>query len=68
MVLDFEKSKILKVGHDGVFKYHMNGIRYCWNSEQVTLRMLDEFFRREDEIPKGYVFDYGEYEGWLQFR
>ena len=30
--------------------------------------MLDNLFRGEDEIPKGYIFDNGEYEGWLQYR
>ena len=67
LVLDFEKEKILKVGHDGIFKYHQNGIN-TWRSEAISLRMLDDLFRGEDEIPNGYIFDNGEYEGWLQYR
>jgi hypothetical protein len=43
-------------------------MNYPWRTQEVSLRMLDEYFRGDDEIPKGYVFDYGEYEGWLQFR
>lgn len=30
--------------------------------------MKDIFFRKENEIPKDYKWDIGEYEGWLQFR
>jgi hypothetical protein len=67
LVLDFDKERVIKVGGDGIYKYHKNDIG-SWRSEQVSLRMLDEFFRGEDEIPKDYVFDTGEYEGWLQYR
>lgn len=31
-------------------------------------RIMDLFFRGEDEIPADYEWDDGEYEGWLQFR
>ena len=67
MVLDFEREKVLKVGRDGVFRFHQNGINR-WGSEAISLKMLDELFRGDDEIPKGYVFDSGEYEGWLRYR
>ena len=65
LVLDFVKEKVVKVGGDGIYKYHGIG---SWRSELVSLRMLDEFFRGKDEIPKDYIFDTGEYEGWLQYR
>lgn len=26
------------------------------------------FFRKDNEIPKDYKWDKGEYEGWLQYR
>ena len=67
MVLDFERERVLKVGRDGVFRFHQNGINR-WGSEAISLKMLDELFRGDDEIPKGYVFDSGEYEGWLRYR
>ena len=68
MVLDFEKSRVLKIGNDGIYKFHVNTVDHPWTLQEIPLRMLDELFRGEDEIPKDYVFDYGEYEGWLQFR
>ena len=30
--------------------------------------LYDILFRGPDEIPKNYKWDFGEYEGWLQFR
>lgn len=33
-----------------------------------NLEIRDRIFRRKDEIPEGYMWDDGEYEGWLQFR
>lgn len=32
------------------------------------LSLRDYFFRGDNEIPKDYKWDDGEYEGWLQFR
>ena len=66
LVLDFAKERIVKVGGDGI--YNFNKSIESWRSELVNLRMLDKLFRGEDEIPKDYVFDTGEYEGWLQYR
>lgn len=31
-------------------------------------KKLDEYFRRDDEIPENYKWDDGEYDGWLQYR
>jgi hypothetical protein len=68
LVLDFEKNKILKTGGDGIYKYHGNVMKICRGTVRMGLEMLDDFFRGDDEIPKGYLFDTGEYEGWLQYR
>ena len=59
VLIDFEEEKILKWGHDG-----LNGL----NKETDIRKLKDEFFRKEDEIPKDYKWDVGEYDGWLQFR
>lgn len=32
------------------------------------LMLKDYFFRKKDEVPNSYSWDYGEYEGWLQYR
>ena len=38
-------------------------------SKKDDIRMIKDYlFRGEDEIPKNYIWDEGEYEGWLQFR
>lgn len=58
-VLDFEKQEVLKYGHDGLLKFDKK-------SNQLIVK--DNFFRGENEVPKGYKWDVGEYEGWLQFR
>lgn len=63
IVLDFQKQKIVKIGGDGVFQYHKGT-----TPPRVTLKMLDDYFRGDDEIPKNYSFDFGEYDGWLRFR
>ena len=48
-----------KFGEDGLAKH----------SNKTDRRIIyDILFRREDEIPKNYQWDDGEYEGWLQFR
>ena len=67
IVLDFEREKIVKVGHDGIYSDHARIIDH-WRKEYVTLKMLDIYFRGDDEIPKDYKWDLGEYDGWLQFR
>lgn len=67
MVLDFEREKIVKIGHDGIYNEHAYFVGN-YKKEYVTLKMLDEYFRGDDEIPKDYKWDLGEYDGWLQFR
>jgi len=63
IVLDYEKCDIIKFGGDGI-KYH-----YKENYKDYSrLAFLDATFRGKDEIPKGYVWDTGEYKGWLRFR
>ena len=41
---------------------------YNCNKSTSTLKLYDILFRGEDEIPKDYKWDDGEYEGWLQYR
>lgn len=60
VVLDFLKEKVLKWGKEEKL-YKIGKIN---GSEMVK----DFFFRRDDEIPKDYKWDDGEYEGWLRFR
>lgn len=38
------------------------------NKKMNKLVIKDKLFRGEDEIPKNYKWDTGEYEGWLRFR
>ncbi len=71
VVLDFQESKIPLEGNDGIHQYFYE--KWTRRNEKDSkhryyLRMLDDFFRGDDEIPKGYEFDDGEYNGWLQFR
>lgn len=59
MVVDFQEEKILTWGHDELRLY----------KKSTDIRKLkDWLFRGEDEIPKDYKWDAGEYDGWLQFR
>ena len=56
-------------------KYINEDYKYC-NTEHLgsfdkktnRLYIKDYVFRGENEIPKNYHWDDGEYEGWLQFR
>ena len=41
---------------------------YKYNKSTSSLKLYDILFRRADEIPKDYIWDDGEYEGWLQYR
>ena len=59
VILDFEEERIVKWGHDQL---------KCVNKTHGIRRIKDIFFRGENEIPKDYKWDIGEYEGWLQFR
>ena len=38
-----------------------------WKTSDAR-RVKDYLFRGDDEIPKDYKWDEGEYEGWLQYR
>jgi len=49
----------IKFGGDALFNLKRNA---------STLRQRDYVFRGPDEVPKDYVWDDGEYEGWLQYR
>ena len=41
---------------------------YIISSKTDRRRAMDIFFRTFDDVPEGYVWDDGEYEGWLQFK
>lgn len=60
VVLDFVTENILKWSSTGkIFKA---------SKVRNKLELKDIFFRGENEIPKNYQWDDGEYEGWLQYR
>ena len=59
VIADTEEYKVIEWG--GLCMYNI--------SKKMDQRQVkDILFRGEDEIPKDYVWDSGEYEGWLQFR
>ena len=60
VMLDFEKERI--VG------WSKNGEIYKFRKSDNALSLKDDFFRKENEIPKDYKWDVGEYKGWLQYR
>jgi len=41
---------------------------YNYDSRTDKRVLKDILFRGPDEVPEGYKWDVGEYEGWLQFR
>ena len=56
---DTEECKVIEWG--GLCMYNI--------SKKIDQRKVKDYlFRGEDEIPKDYVWDDGEYEGWLQYR
>lgn len=61
VLLDYEKERAILSGGKG---YHTETKDYINNN----LVRLDDFFRGPNEIPEGYKWDDGEFEGWLQFR
>lgn len=59
VIADTEKCIVLEWG--GICMYKI--------SKKMDGRQVKDYlFRGEDEIPKNYVWDEGEYEGWLQYR
>jgi hypothetical protein len=58
-ILDFDEEKVIKWGHDQ--------LKYVSKNEDIR-KIKDRFFRKDGEVPEGYKWDVGEYEGWLQFR
>lgn len=60
VVLDFKSEKILEWSSTKSISNALAGTN--------ILILKDDFFRGEDEIPKDYQWDDGEYEGWLQYR
>lgn len=58
-VLDYKNEKVIMQGGVGLYDF--------WNPMK-SLAILDRYFRKEGEVPKSYVWDINEYEGWLRFR
>lgn len=58
-VLDYKNEKVVMQGGVGLYDF--------WNPMK-SLAILDRYFRKEGEVPKDYVWDINEYEGWLRFR
>ena len=58
-VLDYKNEKVIMQGGVGLYDF--------WNPMK-SLAVLDRYFRKEGEVPKDYVWDINEYEGWLRFR
>ena len=59
VILDFEEEKVIKWGHDQLKYYKKDG----------DIRAVkDKFFRKYGEVPDNYKWDFGEYDGWLQYR
>lgn len=51
------------------YKYYgLNAPLSSFDKKTNKLYIKDYVFRGENEIPKNYHWDNGEYEGWLQFR
>ena len=59
VVLDYKNEKVIMQGGVGLYDF--------WNPMK-SLAILDRYFRKEGEVPKDYVWDINEYEGWLRFR
>ena len=59
VICDTEECNVIEWG--GLCMYRI--------SKKMDQRIVKDYlFRGEDEIPKNYVWDDGEYEGWLQYR
>ena len=58
-VLDYKNEKVIMQGGVGLYDF--------WNPMK-SLAILDRYFIKEGEVPKDYVWDINEYEGWLRFR
>lgn len=71
IILDMEDMKLIEIGHDGI-KVSLDNIflreYHIKKKSDFTHQIKDIFFRKESEVPEKYVFDDGEYEGWLQYR
>lgn len=60
VAIDFQTEKILQWSPSK---------QICQLTKDTNiLKLKDIFFRKDDEIPKDYKWDEGEYDGWLQFR
>ena len=67
IVLDFKTQKVIESGNDGINIHYQYGYIKI-KGKSIGNNIKDFFFRKDDEIPKNYQWDIGEYEGWLQYR
>jgi hypothetical protein len=72
IVLDYNKAKVLEIYNDGARVYRTKIVNQKEILEpvyEVRINYLkDLMFRGEDEVPKDYKWDEGEYDGWIKFR
>ena len=72
IVLDYAKAEVLEIYNDGARVYRpkiVNQREILEPVREVRVNYLkDLMFRGEDEIPKDYKWDEGEYDGWIKFR
>lgn len=61
VLIDYKEEKILNVVHDKFSPFDVGQWKY-------DLALKDSLFRKKGEVPDNYIWDDGEYEGWLQFR
>ena len=64
VILDWNNKTVKKISTTKcLFQFDFKA-----NYAKNRLIIKDVFFREEGEVPKDYKWDYGEYDGWLQFR
>jgi hypothetical protein len=72
IVLDYEKKEVLEIYKDGARIYETKIINLKEQlipiHETRVNYLKDLMFRGEDEVPKNYRWDEGEYEGWIKYR
>lgn len=65
-IIDFGNEKIIEVSKE--VSRDIDFWKRPLSSAEHSLEIKDKLFRGDDEIPKDYKWDNGEYAGWLQYR
>jgi hypothetical protein len=72
IVLDYEKQRVLEIYNDGARIYRTKIVNLREIKEPILETRVnylkDLMFRGKDEIPENYIWDEGEYDGWIKFR